>query len=294
MSEESINNAANENVLVTEQRLGRMPRRSSVKALHLSDFIKPKAVIELPTRTTFWTRRKAFPIRSFGNNRFGNCTRAKQAIASMRMERIETRRNPIITDDEIIRVYKEMTTRRYDADWEHDPVSADTGAYETDALSDWRNPETTFKDTKGRPLTIDAYLRINAADHHALKEAVFTAGAHGIAVCLNLPLAFARIQPPQPWTIPPGQMLLREWMPGTWGGHSMWAVDYDEKGITLVHTWDMQDQLLTWEAAAAYLDEAHIVIDKINEWKKKPQAKVLDLSNIIASVNEVSSYPIGK
>lgn len=263
------------------RRLGRKPALADTRALFLNRFAALDA--PPPPATNFWPRRAAFPLRHFGNLEWGSCTRSKQAIAAMRMERIEQRRTISIEDAEVVRVYREMSDRLYGG--------GDNGAYETDALNEWRRQEHTFRDTKGRALTIDAYLRLNPYDHDELRRAMAMAGAHGLAVCLNLPWAFAHIEPPSDWHVPDGQAYIGDWMPGSWGGHSMWARDYDEIGIWLVHTWDLPDQRITWRAAAAYLDEAHLVIDSWNWWKAhKPEA--LDWRLAREAVNRVSSVKI--
>src|SRR5215211_810854 len=89
--------------------LGRRPLRSDVRALQFRTFLKRAAAeADPPAATKFWTKRAPFPIRNFGNAAsdgrpgHGDCTIASQAIASMRMERIETRRTPEITDEEVI------------------------------------------------------------------------------------------------------------------------------------------------------------------------------------------------
>lgn len=276
---------------VPGKKLGKLPAKSGLRALHLARFATPAKT--LPTATKFWPNRRAFPKRSFGNRSYGDCTRASQAIAAMRMERLEVHRTPVITDEEVIRVYKEMTTRRYGADWINDAANADTGGYEEDALADWRNPATTFKDAKGRPLVIDAFLKINHADPYELKNALFTAGAHGIKVCWNLPNAFQQLLPPEAWDIPQGQALTGDWMPGSWGGHSMFARDFDEDGVWIPHQWDEDDQLVTWAAVAAYMDEAHLVIDSMDTWRKMPGIKkVIDLDGIRRAVNHVSAIKV--
>ncbi len=71
----------------------------------------------------------------------------------------------------------------------------------------------------------------------------------------------------------------------------MWARDYDEVGIWLVHTWGLPDQRITWQAAATYLDEAHLVIDSWNWWKEK-RGGTLDLPGVREAVNRVSSRRI--
>jgi hypothetical protein len=276
----------NEHFTLRDRRLGRLPSKSSPRALHFADFASiPEA---LPERFNFWARRAPFPIRSFGNLNYGDCTRAKQAVAAIRMERIEQRRTTEISDDEVIRVYVEMSDRLYGG--------GDNGAYETDALDCWRRPEYTFRDYKGRALTIDAYTRLNPYNHHEMRGAIWTAGAKGIAICLNLPLAFQRVLPPADWDLPEGQPLTGVYMPGGWGGHSMWSYAYDEIGFWLDHTWDLPPQRITYRAAAAYLDEAHLVIDSANAWRKAlAQAKrteLLDVGGIVDAVNAISSHRV--
>jgi len=60
-------------------KLGRLPAKSDIRALMFAKFAAPPRI--LPKRTNFWPRRAAFPLRSFGNTQYGDCTRAKQAVA---------------------------------------------------------------------------------------------------------------------------------------------------------------------------------------------------------------------
>ena len=115
-----------------------------------------------------------------------------------------------------------------------------------------------------------------------------TAGAQDAANSLQ------SIDPPNAWDIPAGTPAIGAYRPGSWGGHSMWARDYDETGLWLVHTWGQKDQLITWRAAAVYLDEAHLVIDSLDYWRKhKPRAaRAIDLAGVKKAVNAVSSKKI--
>jgi hypothetical protein len=264
----------------TSKRLGKAPAKGSPMLLQLGTFLKAEP--KLPEKTNFWTKKAAFPLRSFGNTQYGDCTRASQALLSMRMERLECKKTPVITDEEVVRVYTEMCHRLYGAD--------DTGAYESDALSEWRKPELTFRDAKGRPLTIDAYTAINHRDVNEVKKALFLAGAHGIKVCFNLPNAFS--DHTDVWDIPAGQQLTGPYVPGSWGGHSIAAVDYDTFGVRLVHSWGVPDGKISWAAFTAYADEAYMVIDSIDSWKKKKLDKYVDLKAIKAQVNAASTQKI--
>ncbi len=269
------------------KRCGRLPRTADPRDLQFATFArKPAHLVALPEATRFWAHRASFPRRTFGNDEVGDCTRAKQAAAALRMERLETRRTPGISDEEVRRVYFDMTERLYGG--------GDSGAYESDALSEWRKPDRTFKDAQGRPLTIDAYMRLSPSNLQQVKQALFLAGAHGIAVCFNLPAAWQTEEPPGDWDLPAGQALTGDWQPGSWGGHSMWARDYDARGLWVVHTWGLPDQRVSWRAVSAYMDEAHVVIDSLDFWRKsKPAAaRALDLGGLREAVNDLSSYPI--
>lgn len=263
------------------RQLGRIAAKSKTNLLHLSSFATTD--VEVPLETKFWRKRRKFPLRTFGNMAHGCCTKASQAVAHLRLERLEQRRTIAITDQEIIDNYYRLTQRLYGG--------GDTGAYEIDALDEWRNPELTFRDTKGRPLTIDAYMRINQANIYELKKAIYLSGSHGIKICFNLPVAWQRTYQ---WDIAHGQPLIGDWQPGSWGGHSMASVsDYNQHGLYLNHTWNVPDGHVTWAGIAAYCDEAYLPIDSINAWKKKKLAdKNIDLVNLKAEVNRISDIII--
>lgn len=276
---------ANE-TLVWGQRLGRLPTKSTRKALMFAEFFR---FLDIPKSVNCWGRRAPLTLRTYGNTEFGCCTRAKQAVAITRMERLEQKRSPMITDEEVLRVYREMCIRKYGSD-------ADNGAYEDDALNEWRNPEFTLRDTAGHAYPIDAYLRVNAADEREVRAALAFAGAKGIAVCFNLPLAWADIKPPTPWHVPEGQALVQKWQPGTWGGHSMWMpCDYNAFGPTGVdHTWNLARQPVSWAGMASYCDEVHVVIDSVNAWRKQSESPKVKkaLADVRDAVNAVSDIQI--
>lgn len=272
---------ANERQLVTGQRLGRLPLKTTRKALQFADFFR---FVRFPERIAYWTRATPLPRRTFGNDQYGNCTRAKQAYAAIRMERIEQKRTIDISDEEVVRVYQQMSDRLYGG--------GDNGAYEDDALNEWRNPETTFRDTKGHPLTIDAYLRINALNHQEVHAGLALSGAKGIAVCFNLPVVAQRMDV---WDVPEGQPLIGPWQPGSWGGHSCWLLcDYDDFGGLGDDTWGFGLRKISWRFMAAYMDEAHLVIDSVDGWRaQSDDPKVLAaLGDVVDEVNAISSLTI--
>lgn len=267
-------------------RLGKLPSKNSQKALLFDDFLKNTTEV-IPQSFDFWGKRKAFPERSFGNTENGDCTIASQAAAQIRFERLEQRKTLEISTDEVLRVYYDLTKRLYGG--------GDTGAYETDALSNWRKPDLTFRDSKGRPLTIDAFTRVNHFDLDAIKRAFYITEGKGLKACFNLPAAWSSRLSSKggTWDIPEGQQLTGPWVPGSWGGHSMFAISkYNKDGFWVVMTWNMPDQFVSWKGAAVYLDEVHWVIDSVNQWKKKKAAKFINFNKLISAVNEVSDQKI--
>lgn len=269
-------------IRVEDRRTGKAPAKGHLKMLNAENYIKK--TITVPESHNLWAKRAKFPVKSFGNRVHGDCTRASQAVLQMRSERLEQRRTIKITDEEVIRVYYEMTERYYGG--------GDTGAYELDALNDWRRPDYTFKDVYGRPYTIDAFTRVNHSNLQEVKQAIYISGVHGIKFCMNLPYAFSAMNVKK-WDIQEDAPLIGVWAPGSWGGHSMTATGYTKEGIIWPTTWDEPDGLITWRAFAAYCDESYMVIDSINAWKKKREiAKLIDLTALRNDVNSVSSYQI--
>jgi hypothetical protein len=264
--------------------LGRIARRSDPRTLQLAHFAPKAADLKLPVATNFWTKRTPFPPRVWGNDRYGDCTIAKQANMFRRFERLERRATIEIDDDEVVSKYLAMTAALYGG--------GDTGAYEEDALNRSRNADTALRDKAGHPLLIDAYLSVDPGDQIAIRRAIALANGHGIAFCINLPAAFQAIEPPDAWDLPAGQPATGDYLPGSWGGHSMWSIDYTAAGIVAEHTWGIKPQIITWRAVAAYVDEIHITIDSVDAWRKKTGPKSLDLDAIVDAVNAVSPTKI--
>jgi hypothetical protein len=263
-----------------DKRLGKAPAKSHPKMLSFSDYVK--ADVPVPERTRFWRDRAPFPIRHFGNTQYGDCTKASQALFAMRMERIEYRKTISIADDEIVNNYLAMTARLYNG--------GDTGAYELDALNEWRNPDLTFRDTHGRPMTIDAYTSINHRNIQEIKKAIHFSASHGIKICFNLPYAWIRTLD---WDIPEGQAPIGEYMPGSWGGHSMCAArDYDKNYLYLDHTWNAPAGRISWRALSIYCDEAYSIVDSAAAWRKRLPKKEMNMAALISDVNSVSDIKI--
>lgn len=71
------------------------------------------------------------------------------------------------------------------------------------------------------------------------------------------------------------------------------ADGYSVVGPELVHSWWDGDtkvkykQTITWEAFTIYCDEAYLVVDSMDEWRKK-----LQVDKLVDAVNQVSSTKV--
>lgn len=284
--EESLN----EQSQAASKRLGKLPAKSSLKQLHFASLIKPIAPTP-PSVANFWVRQAPFGARTFSNDTVGCCTIASQAVAAMRMERLEQKRTVQFSTSEVLRVYYNMTERLYGG--------GDTGAYESDALGNWRKPDLTFRDAEGMPHTIDAFLKINHADVDEVKRAIAFSGVHGIKACFQLPLAWSRVDPPTTWDIPKNQPMVGQWLPNSWGGHVVYCADYDTVGPRLSHTWYEGGkevyyglQRITWRAFLSYCDESYLIVDAVDTWLQQGLLTSNQAGAIKEAVNSVSDQKI--
>lgn len=285
-----ITSIINQRIHVPGRVCGKAQARGHEKLLQLSDFINPKAAqADPPEEYNFWKGKAAFPLGTYGNDEIGDCTRASQAKLALQAERVEENRTVYVDPEEVKRIYFEATARLY-------PPGGDTGMFEIDALDCWRREDQTFSISSRQgakdkhPHTIDAYTRINQTDIKAVKRAIWLSGAHGAKVCFALPTAW---QSSNSWDIPENQQPIGPYEPYSWGGHSMTARYYNKSGLYLFSTWNLPDTFISWRAFAIYCDESYLVVDSIDKWRKKKEiAKVIDLTNLRAAVNSVSSVQI--
>jgi hypothetical protein len=161
----------------------------------------------------------------------------------------------------------------------------DNGAYELDALKHWRN--VGFELRIGRRYTIEGFAEVSNDDVDEFRAA--TAAFGGLKVCFALPRAWQRVPTSGVWDVGEGA----DYAPGSWGGHSMWEDRYDEEFVYVVHTWyeggPRVYQRVTWPAWQRYCDEAYSVVDAFDLWRKRPVAKLVDLSAFEHDVAEVTA-----
>lgn len=285
-----------------EKLLGKLPPKPDQRTLQFARFVE---FDKLPEAYNPWKHRAPFQPRTFGNTRYGDCTKASQAIACMRFERMETKRTPVISDEEIIRVYREGVRRHYGSD-------EDLGMYEVDALSDFRNRDTTFRDEAGHEYTIDAFTSINPRSKDEIRAGIALSAKWGIKVCFDLPIAWENVNPEDgPWDVPrdgDGKPvpITGNHTPGTWGGHSLTADRFNKIGLTVPHQWyeglglpkkewPLDEQVITWDAVLAYCSEAYWLLQSLDYWRKvatKAMKSAVDVKGIVKAANKLSSHKV--
>jgi hypothetical protein len=120
--------------------------------------------------------------------------------------------------------------------------STDNGCMVMDVLRFWHD-----QGIAGRKIA--AYAHIRAGNQKAVRQAVQMFG--GVYLGLDLPAAWQRADK---WDVGRGP----QYVPGSWGGHAVPALDYTPDGLTVI-TWG-QRMPLTWAALERYASEIWVVL----------------------------------
>jgi hypothetical protein len=175
------------------------------------------------------------------NDKYGDCVEAGYAhqvqIWGARAG------NPFTpTDDEVISAYTAITG------FNPDDPSTDKGTDMLTACNYWRSAGLGGQE-------ITAYAKVSPQDKEQVSEAIAWYG--GAYVGVQLPKS-AQSQVGHEWVVTTG----RDAEAGSWGGHCIPLVGYDQDTVWCV-TWGAQ-QKMTWEFLTTYCDEAFVMLAK--EW----------------------------
>jgi hypothetical protein len=246
----------------TDVRLGKLPARLDVRTLSLSRYLDRAALPEPPARLDLATEVADWPM--YGNDRIGDCTTAAaghmiEAWTAAAIDRaVELSERDVVDAFEAVKLV--------------DPATGEEGAVELDVLAFWRS-------TGIGGHRIGAFARIATGDHSLVRTAAALFG--GAYIGLQLPLT-ARDQQLWDWTA----RLDGPAAPGSWGGHAVDVVGYDDAGLTVV-TWGAL-QRLTWSFWDRYCDEAYAVLSiDFLAGGKSPQG--LDLAALRRDLRLVSA-----
>jgi hypothetical protein len=221
---------------IASLKLGKLAPRHDVRTLQFANYIDPETLPPVPAQYD-WSDK----ITKWGmmkNDTIGDCTCA--AAGHLIMEWTADNGKLVTpTDTQIVQAYSAITG--------YNPKTGanDNGAVETDVLNYWR--KTGIANHK-----ITAYAGLEPSNHNHVQEAVYLFG--GCYIGLALPIS---AQSQTIWSVPPGGAT-GIGAPGSWGGHAVPVVAYNNSGLTVI-TWGALKKM-TWGFWDAYCDESYAII----------------------------------
>jgi hypothetical protein len=222
-------------------RFGKHPPKHDYRTLRLKSYLSDglpaappsyDALAQVYDKLKTSDPKELFPMD--GNDQYGDCTIAAVAHAlTVYRGRIGMKKIPPAQD--VLKLYMHLTG------------GLDSGLAELDVLNYWR--KNAFEGDK-----VLAYVRVDVKNHSHVKQAIQLFGGIyiGFQVQQN---AEKQFEERKPWT--PG--------PLTQGGHAVYAVAYDNAGLTML-TWG-NTQKGTWGWWDECVDEAYAILPP--EAKKK-------------------------
>jgi len=241
-------------------RFGKHPKKSDYRTLRLRDYLTP-AISAPPASCNVLTKvysnlnttdpTKLFPMD--GNDTLGDCTIAALAHAVTVYTGL-IGKQAIMSKNDVVKLYKHLTGGK------------DSGLHELDVLKYWRQNAVPGGE-------ILAFISIDPKNHTHIEQAIALFGGVylGFQVQQNCVQEFdAR----QPWTPSP---LTRD-------GHAVFAVEYDQNGVTVL-TWGNTQQA-TWDWWDECVDEAYAILPpQAKDPKFAPGFNITQLQTDLAEVS---------
>jgi hypothetical protein len=218
--------------------LGKRVARHDPRTLQL---VKYLTSLPKPPDTLAWSMKtdKKWPM--FKNDVVGDCTCAAAAhmievwTAAGQLKEVEVR------DEDVLALYTLVTG------YNPKRPETDQGAVVLDVLNKWRKVGLAGH-------KIGAFTTISPMSKTITKDAIYLFG--GVYTGFELPES---AQDQAVWDVPAGG-LRGPGEPGSWGGHAIPIVDYDDRTLTCI-TWGAAKKM-TWAFYRAYCDEAYAIISQ--------------------------------
>jgi hypothetical protein len=242
-------------------KLGKLPPRIDPRTLRMAHYLKPLTKKKMPSAVK-WSAKMTAPWGMMGNDTIGDCTCA----AAGHMEEVWTASASALyvpSDQDIINAYSAITGYT-----PNDP-NMDQGAVMLDVLNFWHNKGIGQR-------KIQAFASVSVAAELEVKQCILLFG--GVNIGLALPIA---AQQQGVWDVTQGPNSV----PGSWGGHDVPVLDYDDQGLTCV-TWG-QLKRMTWDFWHKYVDEAYAILSP--DWIKANgvSAEGVALTTLLADLEKI-------
>ena len=263
-------------------RLGKKEHEADPRTMMLGNFMTPKVV---PNRYDFDRNRARFPINAWGNDAWGNCVKVGQANQLIRLERLEQKRTLKFDTKLVVDGYKEEVERQFGIRpmFAHGPgdEGLSRSAQPPQLAEDRLDSRFHGERNDTRTYTISAFGEILPGDYDQVKAAIYL--LHGVQLGFWLPKSVVNNFTLWDYQGENGP----DWIPGSWGGHLVYAKAYDGDEVEIL-TWGLQVKA-TKSFVAKYCDEAWAVVDKFNNWRKKPE---IDAEGMVNYLREIGATGI--
>lgn len=243
-------------MIEAQYRLGKKRPIQDTRSLRLANYVK---TMPAPPATLSLTDAVKVPWGMLANDHLGDCTCAAAAHMDM-IWAAQTGEVLVFTDEQVIEFYNRVNG------------GADNGAVELFVLAEWRK--------NGGPAgrKIHAFVNVKLGDRDTAKAAAWLFG--GLYIGVALPVI---AQGQSVWDVSgDGNAPIAQ--PGSWGGHAVNVVGYDEGSVYIV-TWGAVKQM-TWAFWDRYVEEVWAVLPEEYELDKAFNAAALEAD--IAAFGQVN------
>lgn len=229
--------------MFSQMKLGCLPKKTDKRTLRLAKYLQSPNVPTPPASVDWRDKVQSWPM--YLNNHIGCCTIASVAHQEQLWSNADGA--PVLpTDNDVLTAYSAVSG--------YNPQTGanDHGAVLLDVQNYWRNTGVAGNKLGG-------YAEANIQDHRLIAVGVYLFGAMSVGV--QLPLAW---QGSDVWDVPGRHHLFRfwnRWAPGSWGGHAVPVVSYDQQYLYVV-SWG-QIVKVTWPAWDQYFVEAYANFDSL-------------------------------
>lgn len=252
----------------SSMKLGKQPYREDRRTLRFASYVDPKVMPPAPASCKWDRDVKTWPM--YANDRIGDCTCAEVGH-HLQLWTAAAGHEIDVTEADVVGLYEKVSG--------YDPATGanDNGAVILDVLNRWRHDGIAGH-------KIGAFAEVDVHNHALVEDAIWLFG--GISIGVALPVA-AQHQANY-WHLPRGGTGTPAGRPGSWGGHCVYSLDYDRRGITVV-SWGELIRM-SWAFWDAYCEEAWAVIstDFLNGAQQTPQGfNVAQLQADLAQIGKV-------
>jgi hypothetical protein len=219
---------------IAAHKLGKLPVRIDTRTLRLARYVDTTELPAPPAQLDLTGHVPDWPM--YANDRIGDCTIAAAGhmieawTADAGGAAVEIPEHSVLDAFDHVKIT--------------DPATGEEGAVELDVLSFWRK-------TGIGGHRIGAFAGVSLHDERMVRTGAYLFG--GLYLGLALPLT-AQQQDTWDWT----GSLSGPAKPGSWGGHAVDVVGYDDQGLTIV-TWGSLKRM-TWSFWERYVDEVYALI----------------------------------